>query len=215
MPFDRSGADLTAHALRALQAWRHTLAAAQYDRAVRHGFDYLQRTQKEDGWWSPLWFGNQDFAAEENPVYGTCKVLTAYLQHQRHTDPEVDRGLAWLVDAQNPDGGWGGGAAVAAVHGPPRSSTVEETALAVETLARAGRDGPSASEALANGTAWLVSAVEDGRYRECSPIGFYFAKLWYYEKLYPITFTVSALGQAIRHQFFQPGDTTRPAHLTC
>jgi squalene-hopene/tetraprenyl-beta-curcumene cyclase len=27
-----------------------------------------------------------------------------------------------------------------------------------------------------------------------SPIGLYFAKLWYYEKLYPLIFTVASLG---------------------
>ena len=47
------------------------------------------------------------------------------------------------------------------------------------------------------GLAWLVSAVENGRHGESSPIGFYFAKLWYYETLYPLIFTVAALGQAI------------------
>ena len=35
-----------------------------------------------------------------------------------------------------------------------------------------------------------------GRFRENSVVGFYFAKLWYHEKLYPLTFTVSALGKA-------------------
>jgi squalene-hopene/tetraprenyl-beta-curcumene cyclase len=40
--------------------------------------------------------------------------------------------------------------------------------------------------------------VETGRHRDSSPIGLYFAKLWYYEKLYPLVFTVSALGQSIR-----------------
>jgi squalene-hopene/tetraprenyl-beta-curcumene cyclase len=43
-----------------------------------------------------------------------------------------------------------------------------------------------------------VDAVESGRWLKASPIGFYFAKLWYYEKLYPVIFTVAALGQAIR-----------------
>jgi squalene-hopene/tetraprenyl-beta-curcumene cyclase len=32
---------------------------------------------------------------------------------------------------------------------------------------------------------------------KASPIGFYFAKLWYYERLYPLIFTVAALGQAL------------------
>ena len=33
---------------------------------------------------------------------------------------------------------------------------------------------------------------------EPSPIGFYFAKLWYFERLYPLIFTVAALGRAAR-----------------
>ena len=49
-----------------------------------------------------------------------------------------------------------------------------------------------------NGVAWLVEQVERGGLSHPSPIGFYFAKLWYFEKLYPIIFTVSALGLARR-----------------
>jgi squalene-hopene/tetraprenyl-beta-curcumene cyclase len=44
----------------------------------------------------------------------------------------------------------------------------------------------------------LVEAVEAGRHRETAPVGLYFAKLWYYERLYPLTFLVAALGQAVR-----------------
>ena len=44
----------------------------------------------------------------------------------------------------------------------------------------------------------LTEAVRQDRHRETAPIGFYFAKLWYHERLYPLTFTVAALGQAIR-----------------
>jgi squalene-hopene/tetraprenyl-beta-curcumene cyclase len=61
--------------------------------------------------------------------------------------------------------------------------------LAVEALVAAG-DLP------VRGLNWLLDAVETGRFRRPSPIGFYFAKLWYQEKLYPIIFTASALGRA-------------------
>jgi len=54
----------------------------------------------------------------------------------------------------------------------------------------------SPSQHVQRGIAWLVEAVESGRFREPSPIGFYFAKLWYFEKLYPLIFTVAALGRA-------------------
>jgi squalene-hopene/tetraprenyl-beta-curcumene cyclase len=43
-----------------------------------------------------------------------------------------------------------------------------------------------------------VEAVEANRHHDASPIGFYFAKLWYYEKLYPLLFTLAALSQARR-----------------
>ena len=67
---------------------------------------------------------------------------------------------------------------------------------------------------------WLIERVERGEHRQPAPIGFYFAKLWYYERLYPLTFTVAALGRACR-QFArpaaesdadrQPGSTPEPA----
>ena len=52
--------------------------------------------------------------------------------------------------------------------------------------------------AIEKGLTWLVERVERGEQRNAAPIGFYFAKLWYYEKLYPLAFTVSALGRAAR-----------------
>ena len=41
--------------------------------------------------------------------------------------------------------------------------------------------------------AYLDRATARGTRFPPSPIGFYFANLWYYEKLYPVIFTVAAL----------------------
>jgi squalene-hopene/tetraprenyl-beta-curcumene cyclase len=101
------------------------------------------------------------------------------------TSEPARRGVGWLVAAQNADGGWGG-----ATNTP---SSIEETALAVEVLLDAG---PSAETAVERGLAWLVAQIEAGGLRQPTPIGFYFAKLWYFEKLYPIIFSVAALGRA-------------------
>jgi squalene-hopene/tetraprenyl-beta-curcumene cyclase len=174
LPFDRSGADLTAHALRALPREQ-----------AGDGLRYLAREQRPDGSWLPLWFGNQHAEDDINPVYGTSRVLAAYRDLGLSDTPQCQRGVAYLLSVQNPDGGWGG------AKGCP--SSVEETGLAVEVLLDL-----APGDAVNRGVAWLVDAVESGRFREPSPIGFYFAKLWYYEKLYPLIFTVAALGRAAR-----------------
>jgi squalene-hopene/tetraprenyl-beta-curcumene cyclase len=162
--------------------------------------------QRPDGSWLPLWFGNQHRPDDENPLYGTARVLLAYRDLNRLADEPARRGLTYLVSQQNADGGWGGsgksevGSQKSEANDPfpiphspfPICSSVEETAVVVEALA-AATDAPEVRTAVERGVSWLVEAVETGRFRHASPIGFYFAKLWYYEKLYPLIFTVGAL----------------------
>lgn len=245
LPFDRSGADLTAHAIRALTTWQGRLGAqeaakpvgplsakssgqsrarpsgqavparaARMAMAIERGLGFLKKQQRPDGSWLPLWFGNQHRRDEENPVYGTARVLLAYRDLGQIETDVAQRALAWLVANQSDDGGWGSGrdpstSATATRATPdgatadttdwaiPGPSSVEETAIATEALL-AGRSSSLVNGAALKGIDWLLTAVEAKRHREPSPIGFYFAKLWYHEKLYPLTFTVSALGRAVR-----------------
>jgi squalene-hopene/tetraprenyl-beta-curcumene cyclase len=190
LPFDRSSADITAHALRAWTDWKHAFDGAT-DRRMRaarlQALKFLRRTQKRDGSWLPLWFGNQHVTCDENPTYGTARVVKAIAQYEIAADM-LGRAVAFLLSIQNADGSWSG------KRNSPAS--VEETALALEALAVAERSSPQAGDvrkAIACGTEWLVVHVENGGWREPSPIGFYFAKLWYSEKLYPLIFTVGAL----------------------
>ena len=97
LPFDRSAPDLTAHALRAISAWRGVTSEAKEQRALRRGVEYLRRTQRADGAWVPLWFGNQQAPRDENPLYGTARVLAAWRDLGLGNCVEAQRGLARLA----------------------------------------------------------------------------------------------------------------------
>ena len=195
LPFDRSSPDLTAHALAAWSAWRAELPprTGRYVlKAMDRAAAYLARAQRPDGAWVPLWFGNQRAAGQANPTYGTARVVAALSAladgPAGHLAGMLSGGAGWLLAAQNDDGGWGGE--------PAAPSSIEETALAVEALVGAGPAcGPDRPDALARGAAWLVEHTDRGRSFPAAPIGLYFAKLWYSERLYPLIFTVSALGR--------------------
>lgn len=192
LPFDQSSPDLTAHVVRAWSAWKGSLPGAverRVKRAMGRAIDYLLRAQRKDGAWIPLWFGNPWTEDETNPVYGTTRVLMcAGLSPDRGWRQAMDRAAAWLLSAQNPDGGFGGGPGVA--------SSIEETALAVEALA--GFPG-AGEEAVARGCRWLAHRTAEGSRFESTPMGLYFARLWYREELYPLVFTVSALERVLEN----------------
>lgn len=185
LPFDASTPDLTIHALHAYAAWRGELPpklGVRVDRALARGLQYLAKVQQADGSWLPLWFGNDQVPGHGNPVYGTARVVLelaemARLGHDAHLEMR-QRGVDWLRSQVNGDGGWGG------CQGVP--SSVEETALAVAALnvcpeAEAGR-------------AWLERAYRNPP--EPTPIGLYFASLWYFEARYPDLFALPALRDA-------------------
>jgi len=197
LPFDQSSQDLTAHALRAWIAWRHDVSPAlqkRIDLAKALALAFLTRTQQADGSWRPLWFGNEREPDESNPVYGTSRVLLALADIGLGRE-QAGRAAKWLAAATKPDGGWSGGMA-------PGPSSVEETALAVEALSATVESQPALrpklEPAIRAGVEWLAHRIGDGSWTRPRPIGFYFAKLWYFERLYPIVFTVAALARAER-----------------
>jgi squalene-hopene/tetraprenyl-beta-curcumene cyclase len=226
LPFDRSGSDLTAHALRALDRWlpyhaelsqRVPLPSkSAFDTSIKRGMRYLEKTQFPDGSWLPLWFGNQDRPEEDNPVYGTSRVLLALCEMKLTNSNSARRGRDYLMRNQNADGGWGGGPSIdygkvnlSAKHdsqpvttSPSKTaSTIEETALALEAVLQFNAfDGLATNEqeAITRALSWLCDAVDQDWTEQSWPIGFYFAKLWYHEQMYPITFSLSALTSAER-----------------
>jgi squalene-hopene/tetraprenyl-beta-curcumene cyclase len=193
LPFDRSSNDLTAHAILAWSAWRSRLPAPVQRRielGIARGIVYLMKTQRHGGAWAPLWFGNQHAAEISNLTYGTSRVLRLVDCEQLPAEFHLAlrRAANWLMQSQNLDGGWGGRT------GTP--SSIEETALALEGLAGfATGQNFMGTDVIPRAVNYLAGATQNGKQFPAEPIGFYFANLWYFEKLYPIIDTVAALGR--------------------
>jgi len=212
LPFDRSCADLTAHALAAWGCWINecpSLLQRRIGRAMEHALAWLEEHQRSDGAWLPLWFGNEHAADQQNPVYGTARVL----EHLSLMPPEfvepnrpmLWRGVQWLLSIQQADGGWGGDAQAPA--------SIEETALALEALTAVAPfletdDVPES--ALAKGADWLIEQTRGGTEHAPSPIGLYFASLWYAERLYPLIFATGALRRWAERQTDRTGNSQTP-----
>jgi squalene-hopene/tetraprenyl-beta-curcumene cyclase len=190
LPFDQSAADLTAHALEAWSVW-HAAVDGELSRRISlaaiRSLAFLVRQQRADGSWIPLWFGNQHAPDDANPTYGTSRVVSALATALVRDRPEAkrarDRGIEWLLKAQNANGGWGGGSQT--------QSSIEETSFVLAALATES----VAQTAIGRGLRHLIEITDEGRKTPASPIGLYFARLWYYEELYPLVFALRALGR--------------------
>lgn len=221
---DASGPDVAATVLRALGAWsREWRSESQRGRdfgaselgdrihsAIQRGWRYLESCQRPDGSFVPLWFGNEHRPDDINLVIGTSLVLLAAAELGRTEWDMAARAARWLVSAQHSGGGWGpprlavdysttekdGLRARKANEAMAKSSSVEETALAVRALMPWVGADPAAAKAASAGLSWLTAVVE----RETPPrpavIGFYPTKIWYHDRLYPLVFTAGALASA-------------------
>jgi squalene-hopene/tetraprenyl-beta-curcumene cyclase len=194
LPFDRSTPEITAHAIRAWSEWHPHLDPALQQivtTAAGRALAYLAATQRSDGCWIPLWFGNEHAPDEDNPAYGTGRVLLGLDATLVRDLPAADacrrRAIAWLLQAQNADGGWGGHRSV--------PSSIEETGVVLSALgALPSAEADAIAAAIARGAQWLIEAHDD-EHPTAAPLGLYFARLWYYEELYPVIFATEGLGR--------------------
>jgi hypothetical protein len=201
LPFDQSCADLTGHALLAwiktLDILREKVPNGIYREilgGIRKATKYLKRKQDSEGFWLPLWFGSQLTDDKHNPVYGTsrvgtylhdcidCKILDSNIKNQ-FTDMLL-KAQKYIKNQQNIDGSWGAS--------KDKNGTIEETSLAISTIANYD------IEAGLKGLKWIENQIS-GNGIKSSPIGLYFASLWYDEKMYPLIFYIEALRRILEH----------------
>ena len=192
LPFDRSSPDISAHALLALESWQSALPTdlrTRCQQSIQRLLSWMEQAQASDGAWIPLWFGDQEEPNEQSPVYGTA-TATEYLSAS--SDPLAAllaaKGVRYLLAAQNRDGGWGG------AQGVPSKVTL--TAKALSALASYPECDPQAIEL---GFNWLYQRYQNGTWLQAEPIGLYFARLWYSEELYSLTFVLQALKKLKRY----------------
>ncbi len=208
LPFDRSSPDISAHAILALEKWMPVLPSElrnSCEHSVKRLLNWMQKVQSADGSWTPLWFGDQDAPAERNPVYGTAMAVE-YLSasSQEAAKPMVEIAVAYLLNAQNRDGGWGGAFNVVskvtltaravtalATYASQKSQMPSHTTSANENTAT-----KSIEESLQRGLDYLHQRHQAGTLEQPEPIGLYFSRLWYSEALYNLTFTLQALKAA-------------------
>jgi squalene-hopene/tetraprenyl-beta-curcumene cyclase len=186
LPFDRSSADISAHAFLAFSLWKEVLPPAlkaRTEKGAKRLLEWMETALSEEGSWMPLWFGDQDAADEKSPVYGTATAVDYLLSAgQSEALSLANKGLAYLLNVQNEDGGWGGAKGVA--------SKVTLTAKVLGALASA--DKPN-EVAMGRALDFLYEAYERGELFQREPIGLYFSRLWYSEELYSLTFLLIGL----------------------
>jgi len=194
LPFDSSCADLSGHAFLAVAKSRAMIGKyltkkekQSFNRFLKKLSTYLMKNQYADGKWLPLWFGNQRHPNTHNPVYGTAKVCIylndalAYIQDtnlKTEINSQINNAQEFLIHNQNQDGSWG----------PQKGimGSYEETTISMTALM------DKASQSVQMGMEWIQKEwTAEGIY--ATPIGLYFASLWYDEKLYPLIYSVEAL----------------------
>jgi squalene-hopene/tetraprenyl-beta-curcumene cyclase len=184
MPFSDFGAmidppteDVTAHVLEMLAA----LGYGTSNPYVARGLEYLRKMQRPSGAWWGRW--------GVNFVYGTWCVISALAALRTGRDM-IDKGAAWLISVQNPDGGWGESchSYVDESFAGIGRSTASQTAWAVNALQLAGLPQHSATQ---RGLSYLCEHQRpDGTWDEpeCTGTGFprdFYINYHLYRHLFP------------------------------
>ena len=193
LPFDQSSPDLTAHTYFAFEIWKNQLPTDLYlrcKRSTQRLVSFMEKTQTQEGAWIPLWFGDQQATDEHAPVYGTATAVDYFSSSDNDRVKKLaQKGVAYLLSVQNPDGGWGGAKGI-----------TSKVTLTARTLAALAPYGEVPNDVIEKGFNFLFQTYRYGNLYKREPIGLYFARLWYSEDLYNVTFLLNALKQLKKYR---------------
>lgn len=171
---DVSCVSITSHVIEAC------LAMEIFREEISRGLNWLKVAISSSGYWRDLWLSRN--------IYGTATAIAA-LYKSGHSDcDEVKRGIRWLEQNQNPDGGWGED-----MEGRIRKSTVEQTAWSTYALLLNDARNPSAWKGI---DCILKCQNPDGSWPS-SCVGIYWEVIGgYADTVYPSVFSLMALSRA-------------------
>lgn len=132
---DGSLVDVTTHTIEAFKA----AGISSEDPAIQKGVMYLKGTQLNDGSWMTFWARNYTYATYNG-------LVGLYISGETASSSNIIKGVHWIKNNQNLDGGWGG------IKGD--NSTVEETSWALLALMTVG-ENPKSKE-IQKGIKWLI-----------------------------------------------------------
>lgn len=183
---DPNTADVTARVLEMVGYLDREQPGLGKDRLQR-ALAYLLGEQEPEGCWFGRWGVNY--------IYGTSGALSALARVAPQQRQAIERGAAWLVSVQNPDGGWG--ETCRSYDDPTRKgqgvSTASQTAWALIGLLAAGEaTGSYARASLDRGVAYLSGTQqESGRWEESEFTGtgfpgHFYLRYHYYFQYFPL-----------------------------
>jgi squalene-hopene/tetraprenyl-beta-curcumene cyclase len=181
---DPNTADVTARVLEMLGSCELSIDSRNLQRALT----YLIREQETEGCWFGRWGVNY--------IYGTSGVLSALCAiAPDKMQSYIERGAAWLVECQNPDGGWG---ETCRSYDDPSlkgqgNSTASQTAWAILGLIDVGKaTGKFAKLAIERGIEYLLETQQsDGTWYESEFTGtgfpcHFYLKYHFYQQYFPL-----------------------------
>jgi len=147
---------------------------------VNKAVGWLKTAISSSGCWDDLWLARN--------TYGTALAITALVKTGHADCDEVRRGIRWLEQVQNPDGGWGED-----MKGNIGPSTVEQTAWSTYALLLADAENPAAGK----GVEYLLGHQNPDGSWPASCVGIYWEVIGgYIDPTYPSVFSLMALSRA-------------------
>ncbi len=160
---------------------------------LQRALAYLRSEQESEGCWFGRWGVNY--------VYGTSGVLAALsLVAPESHRVNIERGAAWLIGCQNPDGGWGESCETyknPALKGQGKSTASQTAWALIGLMAAESVIGKMAQQAIERGVNYLVETQRpDGTWDESEFTGTGFPGHFYLKyHLYQQHFPLTALGR--------------------